>query len=235
MFFFCLTCHVKYHLALFCSWGHRERLYLQWIKIHKYCTNGGVVVWGNIFKCVCIQYKVTLRYVWKPYLWRVYMYLTQYFSLHVARPLNNKVKVNTCKLIIITIKISFVRLYSGFIFNQKTVIFSYQHGLCVCFLCICLCIHGLSSKFVVLWVSIFQKKSQRRAKSNICVDLYMCGIGLWSLSAGPLPGVAAHTVKYEHCEASCGYRHFSNAWIIQSKSIPIDLPGAAIWSQCRKN
>lgn len=90
------------------------------------------------------------------------------------------------------------------------------------------CKHALSCKFIVLWWGMFQK----RAESNICVDLYVCGICLWSLSVGTLPGVAAHTVKsYECCRSPRGYRHFNNAWIIQSKSIPIDLPGAAKRSQ----
>lgn len=82
---------------------------------------------------------------------------------------------------------------------------------------------------------MFQKRSQRRAESNICVDLHMCGISLWSLSAGPPPSVAAHTLKsYERCGSPCGYRHFNNAWIIQSKSIAIDLSGAAKGGQGRK-
>lgn len=91
--------------------------------------------------------------------------------------------------------------------------------------CVLICAY---SKFIVFWWSMFQKRSQRRAVSNIFVDLHMCGICLWSLSAGHLPVVAAHTVKsYERCQSPRGYRHFNNAWIIQSKSIPIDLPGAA--------
>lgn len=95
--------------------------------------------------------------------------------------------------------------------------------------------HDLNRKVTVFWWGKFQKRSQRRTESNICVDLHMCGICLWSLSAGPLPGVAAHTVKsYERCESPRGYHHFNNAWITQSKSIAIDLLGAAKWSRGRR-
>lgn len=94
--------------------------------------------------------------------------------------------------------------------------------------CIHVCKLDLSRKFTVLWWGMFQTRCQTRIESNICVDLYMCGICLWFLSIGPLPGVAAHTVKsYECWWSPRGYRHFNNAWIIQSKSILVDLPGAA--------
>lgn len=99
---------------------------------------------------------------------------------------------------------------------------------CVHAFCAYVCVTMIPVASSLFFGEAYFRREARGAESNICVDLYMCGICLWSLSAGPLPGVAAHTVKYEHCEAPCGYRHFSNAWIIQSESIPIDLPGAAI-------
>lgn len=93
----------------------------------------------------------------------------------------------------------------------------------------------MNRKFTAFWWGMFQKRSQRTAESNICVDLRVCVISLWSPSAGPLPDVAAHTVKsYECCNSPRGYRHFNNSWIVQSKSIAIDLSGSAKWSRGRK-
>lgn len=83
-------------------------------------------------------------------------------------------------------------------------------------------------------VDVCFRREAKREQSQISVLTCACVGSVWGFRAGLLPVVSAHTVKsYERCESPCGYHHFSNAWIIQSKSIPIDLPGAEMWNKGR--
>ena len=122
---------------------------------------------------------------------------------------------------------------SGFILHSFRM--SHEPWACTCMVRVSVCNHNLSSEFIVFWRGEFQRRSQSRAESNICVDLCMGRMCLWPPSDGPLPVCSSpHTEILWTQSPPRGYRHFNNAWFIQARSIPTGLPGASKWSQGRK-
>lgn len=50
-----------------------------------------------------------------------------------------------------------------------------------------MCVHltSVEKPLAFVWEVCFKRGARRESESSICVDLHVCGIGLWSLSAGP--------------------------------------------------